>query len=396
MYGSRKREEDRKAMMTKERESENAIAHIKRSYTEHQTQLAMLPQHKSQMESLQKRLKVCKGAQSIREFYTLKADMKQLQTKIDEIEQGQDAKSFYERAIPLITQTKSSDPNVDQKREALALVLFHKEKSMPVFIQTDLCTRCKEELTLKAEESLMVCPKCSATSRQFNMATDHVDVDYYAQDTHANHAKLTATGNLESREDVLYPKPQMYEAFLTQFRDIIPDPPARVLDIVLGELSKVHIASGSKVQPTPIGSILKKKGLKEFSWMSLRIAMLLSKKETDAMPCFTEERVQRLMTRFHMFISTVKSAVMKKRNVSPNVKALATALKFITRNFLQFLTRVFLIMEDDIPQSELFDCHKTRSVHRREDTRIRKACELLKKTNDLDALGMQWNYCRSL
>ena len=381
--------------MTKERESENAMNHVKRSFSELQTQKAMLPKHKDQLESIHKRLRMCKGVQNIREYLTLKTESEELERKIRNIEEGREAQSFYERALCLISHTKSADTNLDQKREALAMILFHKEKSMPVFIQTDWCTVCKEELMYKAEESLMVCPnpRCRVTTKLFNMATDHVDVDFFAQDTHANHIKSTIVGNVETAENALYPKPQMYEAFLTQFRDIVPDPPARVLDIVLGELSKVHIASASKVQPTPVSAILKKKGLKEWNWMSLRISMLLNKKDSAAMPCFTEDCVRRLMTRFMMFINAIQTTIVSQQKLSVNMKHLITALKFVTRNFLQFLTRVFLIMEGDIAQSELFDCHKTRSVHRREDVRIRKACELLKQS---DLEGFNWEYVRSL
>uniref|UniRef100_A0A6C0CK56 Uncharacterized protein n=1 Tax=viral metagenome TaxID=1070528 RepID=A0A6C0CK56_9ZZZZ len=396
MYGSRKREEDRKAMMAKERESENALNHVKRTYSELQTQRAMLPQHESQLQALEARMKQCKGASSIREFFNLQTEVRNLKRKISDIDTGCDAKAFYERAVPLITQTESSDPNVNQKREALALVLFHKEKTVPVFIQTDLCTTCKEELTMKAEESLMVCPKCRKTWKLLNMATDHVDVDYFAQDTHLNHTKFTSAGNIDSSDDALYPKPLMFEGFISQFSETVPDPPPRVLEIILCELSRVHIASGSKIQPTPIGMILRKKGLKEYVWMSLRISMILKRNGDDAIPSFSNDIIQRLMKRFHLFINAVKESVSKKQ-LSPNLKTLKTmtsALKFITRNFMQFLTRVFLIMEGDVAQSELFECHKTRSVHRREDRRIQHACERLQKKGDLE--GFDWNYVRSL
>lgn len=378
MYGCRAREANRQVMRKVERDSENALQHVKRTYLEMQTQKAMLPEEENKLDVLRKRLKTCQGPQDIREYYRIQDDIKQLEAKIGDVRAGKNARAFFERALPLLREPpKVSEINMEQKREALATVLFHKEKSVPVFIQTELCTTCGEELVIRAEESLDVCQTCRRTKRRFNMATEHVDVDYYAQDTHANHTKSTASGNMEANEDPL--KPALFESFLAQFDESVDDPPQRILDVILIELSNVHAASGSKVQPTPIQTILKKKGLKEYVPMALRIAMLLRKKKTDAMPRFSKSLIARMMTRFIMFVDMVKKS--KK------------SLKFMTRGFLQFLTRVFLILENEVAMSEFFDCHKTRSVHMREDRRVNDICKMLsKKTLN----GFPWDYVRSL
>ena len=272
------------------------------------------------------------------------------------------------------------DVNLDQKREALAMSLFHAEKAVPVFIQTDRCTKCNVELMMRNEESLMICPQCKRTSNYLPLSTDHVDVDYVAQDTHANHTKSTATGNIDStNEDNSYPKEALFLKFLMQFSEKVPDPPTRVYETILKELSKVHIAHASKVQPTPIGTILRKTNLKDFAWMSLRIAMALKRHEGEPMPSFSDAKISRLLSRFRMLIEELKRVKTRSRKKCFNFR---------------FLVRGFLIMEGDHATSELFENHKTRSVLRREDKRVERACERLQK--DAEKNGFDWTFFRSI
>lgn len=384
MYGSRVREQQRVVVRKRERSATDAMEHVKRAYMSMCAKRKSVPQMEENLVDIKRRMLLCKGASGIREYQNLHRELKLLQEEVAEIKSGDDARAYFERARPLMETNETSvieDADLEQKREAIAMALFHPEKAVPVFIQTDRCVHCQFDLKTKADESLVVCPGCHQTFRFLQLATDHVDVDFVAQDNHANHTRSTCTGNVDHSLDVdtPYPKPPHFHKYLMQFMEHIPDPPDSVIEVVLHELSKVHITHSSKVQSTPIGNILRKRKLKEWSWMSLRIAMMLKRKPGQPMPVFSEALIARMEHRFECLIAMlIKSKSRSKKKVF---------------NF-KFLTKIFLIQENEHAMSELFENHKTRAVLRREDKRIGDACARLQA--EMEENGLDWKFFRAL
>jgi hypothetical protein len=382
MYGSRSREVMRQAVRRSERSSANAVEHAKRSYAGMCTKRKLIPQMQEKLESLRKRMKTCKGPSQIHMYLGLKEQTELIGAEIKEIQSGREARAFFERARPLMVQEhKVDDVNMAQKREALAMSLFHPEKAVPVFVQTDRCTHCHHDLRIRSDESLTVCPGCRRTCRFLQLSTDHVDVDYVAQDTHANHTRSTCTGNVDnmSNSDNPYPKPPLFLKFLMQFFEDIPDPPSKVIETILHELSKVHIHHTTKVQSTPIGNILRKTNLKEWSWMALRIAMMLKRRSHEPMPVFSQALISRLMKRFEKLVDALMKSRCRNRKKVFNFK---------------FITKVFLVMENEFSLAELFENHRTRSVIRREDKRVGDTCRILQE--EMKENSFTWAFFRSL
>lgn len=381
MYGSRAREDMRQAVRRSERSSQNARQHVKKIYAEICTKRKMVPQMRFRLQDVHKRMAVCRGPSNIRRYMLLKEQAEKLEREIKYIEDDMDARQFFERTRPLIERTDNLDTNNEQKREALAMALFHPDKAVPVFIQTDRCTHCGVDLKMDDEESVLVCPQCRRTTKYLNLSTDHVDVDYVAQDTHVNHINSTMTGNVDNTKgtDESYPKASLYQKFLMQFSENVPEPPEEVLEVIERELHKVHILHNSKVQTTPVGNILRKKGYKDWAWMSTRISMMLKKNSNEVIPLFSNVLIERLLKRFDFLIDAMKRSRCRNKSKAFNFR---------------FLTKVFLTLEGEYAMSELFENHKTRTVLRREDMRVGQLCRMLRQ--EAKDNGFDWDFFRSL
>lgn len=384
MYGSRSREGLRQAVRRREQSATNARGHVERAYATMHTKRKMVPQMREELARLEARMKECRGPASLRAYQEMKAESARIVSAIDEIEKGLEARGFFERALPLLqtgaAEHQLTDTNIDQKREALAMSMFHPEKAVPVFIQTDMCTACGRGLTVRAEESMSVCPSCHSIQRVVQLATDHVDVDYMAQDTHANHTRSTHTGGVDaSHADDSFANPTLYQKFLMQFNAKVPSPPDAVKDVILRELSKVHIHHGTKAQSTPINLILRKQNLKEWAWMSTRIAFELKRKAHEPQPTMSDDLIDRLRRRFECLLDALKRSNCRHRKKVFNFK---------------FITKVFLAMEGEHALAELFENHKTRTVLRRENKRVGEGSQILEK--EMNENGFSWKFFRSL
>ena len=113
--------------------------------------------------------------------------------------------------------------------------------------------------------------------------------------------------------------------------------------------------------------------------MSERIGMILKKKEHEPDAVFSEELISRLVERFSKLLDALKKSRCRNRQKVFNFK---------------FITKVFLIMEGEYALSELFQNHKTRTVLRREDFRLKEGCTILEK--EMNENGFSWKFIRSL
>ena len=97
------------------------------------------------------------------------------------------------------------------------------------------------------------------------------------------------------------------------------------------------------------------------------------------MAVFSEELIRSLMRRFERLLHVMTTSRGRNRKKLFNFK---------------FLTKVFLIMEGEYALSEMFECHRTRTVLRREDRRVGEICAELRGM--VEEEGWNWEFFRNL
>lgn len=382
MYGSRSREMNRIAFRQKERTASNAADRISIVISEHCRKRALIPDMKKEKDEIINQMKSCKGPGGIRMYRMLSAKAKSLEQQIESIERGDEARSFFERARPLLTDKVDEDFNVEQQKEMLAMALFHPNKAARIHLRMNECSKCSADLVINNEESLLICPECHLTYPYLQLSTDHVDANHIAQDTSVNHRRSTSTKNVDNtvaEETGGFPRPALYRKHLYQFSKRVEPPKPAVLEIILQELSKVHIQSNTKAQPTPVSNILKAKGLQEWCWMATRIAIMLRKKPHEPEVLFDDQLIDKLVRRYELLLESMKKARQQKNKNVWNFR---------------YLTKNFLTMEGEHELAELFDNHKTRNVLRREDKRVATGCAIMRQ--DPKQSDVRWLFKRSL
>jgi hypothetical protein len=387
MFGSVHREAMRRALRRPERVGTNVTEHVKGSYLRMLTQQRMVPQKEEELAALVKEMSELVGLDGIGRYQQLSQRVNNLRKEVEYLRSGKQADAFYERARPLLGKRKreaDEHSNVHQKREAVAMALMHPHKAVPVYMETDRCNACGTDLREISEEALDVCPnpQCQVTRARLAMATDHRDVDFIAQDTHANLNRCTIAANIDNTQDPdqAYPKSEVFHQYLLQFCKVIPTPPRHVLQVVQRELSQVHVSHPGKVHPTPIGTILRQNNLKQWAWMPHRIALELKRKDHETIPLTDHATVLRMVERYTKLIAAMKDERCPNRRKSQNMR---------------FIAKVFAVQEKQYAFSELFENHKTRSVLRREDRNMRIVCNYIEES-ELNKEGWSWKFFRSL
>ena len=384
MYGSLAREATRTALRQEERSSVRAQQHLTEAIQQLHTRRQMVPQLQETYDALEKKLTTYQGAHSILEYRQGQRQLRQLKRQMAEALSTQDERALRDRAAPLLqpdAKRARTDVNAEQKLEALALSMFHRDKALPVYIAADVCTQCGTPWKMKAEESLLVCPnpECCRTSTFYHMATDHVDLEHH--DTHASHNRSTLPQGVEAPTHAGV-REQLYRQYLMQFCVEVARPPREIFELLLSDLSKIHVQPGTQVSVAAINNILKKNNKKEWLCMSHMIAMRLNQRlfsgggssdlverllsedhdDKEPIPRFSLSLVQRLVERF---------AQIQTEATSTTTKARKQMISF--RDY----TKRFLKQEGEVALSELFDGHRTRQVMLREDQRFAVVCRAL-------------------
>jgi hypothetical protein len=370
MYGSRKREEMRKVA----RSFANNIEHYQKQ-TENRllNKRKLLPDMEKEAEQVRKKMKLCTGPNDIQTYLQLKMQSQTLQEDIQHIKENKDYLELQERLKPIM---KNGDHQ--QRREAVSMSVLFPQRSMSVYIDTERCARCRQPLHFKNEERLLVCSNrfCRRTVEYLDLSTDHVDVAYFAQDNHANHLRSTKMANVDiSASNNMLHKDEAYEKFIQQWT--VPPPPGDVFNVLLTELSKVHMHHASKIQSTPIASILRRTNYKQYAWMSVRIAIMLRRRPHEVLPIMDETLAQKLLQRYQLFVEALPNSTCRDKKRAFN---------------LSHLTKIFLMMEKRYDLSELFVNHKTRPVMKREEKRIQQVCQYLQK----HVPKLHWGFIQSL
>lgn len=153
--------------------------------------------------------------------------------------------AFAEQANPLVTKNTHDNSHVaDTQRHALYLSLFS-NKSVPCYVNSDVCAdaKCRHEL-VRSADSKVNCTKCGASTAKIFCVNDY---------TH-----------IAPAEKHPYKRDTLYLKFVMQYEESVKEIPEEVLDLVYGQLSKVHLMLRSRTKPTPISQILRDAGHKKW------------------------------------------------------------------------------------------------------------------------------------
>lgn len=337
----------------------------------------MLPTLEKKHQDLQARMAKCRGPAQIRKWRQLRREVRQIEARMADIRSGRATRQLMERARPLLSRERKADEtvvppsaatldaNTEQQLEAVAMSLFHKDKAIPVHIQTNQCTLCHVNLEYHPTESLLMCPQCHRTTEDLALLTDHVDLDYVAQDTGVNHLNATSTANRSrpAHQTQTVPQPDDFEKYCQQLAHNVPDPPDELLEIILWELTHIHIHHDVKMADTTISSILAKHKLTDtWNWMRLRISMLLrARRGHETIPSFSDELIQKLKARYATVARLVRTHCHRQAKQ--------------TRDF-NFLLKVFLLQLGEFDAAEWFENRKTHAVMSRKLTWLRSMCKM--------------------
>jgi hypothetical protein len=376
-----RRRQIKEFLHNRDHDSKDVYTQLKRKYSDIRSNCIGMPAEKRRKESLELECETTKGINSANAYYQYKQDLHELDAKIRESEEHKDQQFLFEGASALLNGAdEMHDVNMVQKRDALAVQLFHTSSSIPVFVDTDRCTRCNTPFELLHEESILTCSNCGMTNNYIQLDTDHQDVNCMGQDTAENHIRSTCTNNVDTashRANSGYPTSNFYAREIRPFCVDVPKPPPEVYERILQELGNIHIGDTSKV-PDSINSILKSAGLKAWIPMHLLISMTLKAKRVEDVPVFSVELYERLVRRYDLFIHALRESYVHSKSKVLNNK---------------FLTRVFLYMEGKPEMARCFDNQRTTTELKKKQRVLLKVCEYFQNHPDPE---FDWPFVRSI
>lgn len=178
----------------------------------------------------------------------------------------------------------------------------------------------------------MYCPGCGNTSSIYENDNEH----HFQTD--------------ELYRKQIYRRKPLYQRFLQQYNQTVPDIPQNIYDIILKDLFKTHVFSSTKCRPTPIIAILRKH--KQVQWIpyALKISRILNNDRRDVY--LPDTVIDRLLERFSEIVTLTNED--KKE-------------KFLN---YEFLTHQMLLMDNKPHHAALFKCHKTEGVYERSMSRL--------------------------
>jgi hypothetical protein len=235
---------------------------------------------------------------------------------------------------------------LSQQKHIIFDSVFRPDTCIATFMTDKTCSVCKIPLSNLPSESVHVCTRCGSTSDYIHCDTDYIE------------------GDIPDRS-VIYNRTPLYRKYLSQFHEGVKNPPLTVLDILRMELSKNYCLAGAVIRPTPIIAILKRNKIQNWSWMVGRITRILNGEQVLSL---SSRLIQKLVDRF--------DKINKLTTTQDGVKDQKKILNF------EFLTKQFLLMENEHIISENYHLHKTRSVLCKADTRFRKLCDILQRDDD--------------
>lgn len=281
-----------------------------------------------------------------------------LTQKLKNIEKKLHRLKTYDKNIKCAVEAIDSDSITHiakQQTEILVQTHLHGKGSIPVFINTNICSGCNNPVAIRTYEASTICPLCAIST---TIISDNHEI----------------SGNiLKMHKSTSYNRAPLYRKFLMQFHVNTPPPPEGVISKLYYHLNKVHIMLPVKIKPTPICQILRSEGLQKWCYMAIRISKIMNREQTVVL---SDLLIERLLDRFEKISSIyhgLKSADRKK-----------------ILNF-EYLTRQFLILEHRMSDALLFNLHKTRTVLMNADETFRKCCKSLLTTDT----GHNWNFRRS-
>lgn len=277
-----------------------------------------------------------------------------LRKTIRDTKDDRELEEFVESVTPLLESENIRDTDcVKQQRNTLFLNLFYKSKANTTYFHTESCAICQKEKIICVEESLLMCTECGVTN--FTVVSNNEE----------------RAENTDRSKGTPYERAPLYRKYLMQFHENAPDPPQEVIETIYKHLFKVHMMLSTKVKPTPIAQILRAEKLQRWAPYSVRISKVINK---DHIVALTQELIDKLVYRFEKITKAFDKTKLNQRKKIMN---------------FEFLTKQFLLMEDEPELARWFCCHKTRNVLNQADSRLYK-CK-----KNLQADNLDWSIRKS-
>ena len=234
--------------------------------------------------------------------------------------------------------------------------LYNHQCNTEVYVNKtlEICIICKSKL-FKTCESMLTCKSCGNSRIILDHGIDFINDKYI------------------NGSNMLYNRSTLYRKYLMQFHENTQNPPDEVINKIYIHLSKVHMISKYKIRPTPITNILRKEKMQKWVPFANRIAKYMN---GEFVVKLDSTLIKVLITRFNKITKVFSEYKMKDRKKIMN---------------FEFLTKQFLLMENRSDLAQWFSCHKTKNVLNYADLNLRKCCDILTDTDD-----MNWESVRNI
>ena len=300
---------------------------------------------------LKSKLSKLSGRTCIRESKSIYHKIGKLESEIEYIQNDKHIMEFSERITPLLNLQVNNTTLEQHQKNIHFTNLFFQDSIAPSFVEINKCNKCATTMSFFTQDHTLMCDKCGNTEYETRLGWDIMEQDPFSKHT--------------------YNRTPLYRKYLEQFRDDTINPPDHVFQVVINELSKTQMMVSSKVRPTPVTQILRKYGLQKWCFMAVRITKTINKEPIITIP---RALIDRLVNRFKEISTLFANYSVQRKKIL---------------NF-EYLTKQFLLMENEHELSESYHLHKTKDVLAAADHSLYKYCKQLSATST-----MKWIPVRS-
>ena len=334
MWGSRTRHAKRNKSLIPTHDYNSVRLNVKRKSTELDIEKAnAIKKYTEKKRKLNYDIKQLTGKKNIRKVLRLKVELKQIDEKLQYYDKDLHMAEFVELLQSILYKDDVERIDTKQAKHALYLKIFYPEKAVPCFSDRDTCPICHIEFKMIMTESKVLCPGCGFSELKIFCNSDFIDNKNVKNNT--------------------YVRALLYKKFLLQFHEDEPETPRTVKNVIYKHLSKVHIMSSSSVKSTPVAQILREEGLQKHTSKAVKISKDVN---GEFVVKLSMALINKLVWRF-IVITSISSNHETKKCI----------------NF-GYLTNKLLLMEKEYEKAEWFENHKTRTVLKRADERLKQCC----------------------
>ena len=240
----------------------------------------------------------------------------------------------------------------DEDRTETCNVIYRKyllpdEDKVTFFVDNTVCKRCQLGMLYQASASLCVCPACG-NSKQLIHFDSSEPIEFKGR-----------------KRKNTYNRVPLFSKFVKQFSKTLDPLDPKTLAGLLKHIRNKHSSPLKLAKPTPIANFLRSERLGSLMHCALRICKALN---GEKIPLFEDDLIDRLCDRF-----AILTAVLKDMDLKDKKKIM---------NF-EYITKQFLLMENEIELASCFLNHKTREIVVEADLRFFLCCEHINRLLDM-------------